>query len=194
MTRPGGSARLLALLLALVAVLALAACGAEEPAEGEFQEAETEGIYIEAGDLHYQVQLSRQLNPGLVSDQAYFEGIPPEDRELGADEIWFGVFMLVENREGEPFRAAEDFEIHDTQENVYRPIKLPEQNAWAYQPRSVRPEETLPFPDTGANERPPQGALILFKIRRFSFDNRPLELLITAPGDAEPSGGINLDV
>ena len=193
MTRPGGPARLLALLLMLVAALTLTACG-NHLEEGEFQEAETEGVYIKARDLHYQVQLSRQLNPGLASDQAYFEGIPAEDRELGADEIWFGVFMLVENREGEPFRAAEDFEIHDTQENVYRPIKLPVQNAWAYQPRAVGPEETLPVPDTGAAERPPQGALILFKLRRFSFDNRPLELLITAPGDAKPSGGINLDV
>ena len=192
--RPEAPVRLLALLLALVAALSFAACGAEEPTGDEFQEAETEGIYVNVRGLHYQVQLSRQLNPELASDQAYFEGIPPKDRELGLNELWFGVFMLVENREDEPVRSAEEFEIHDTQDNVYRPLELPEQNVWAYQPREVLGHKTLPVADTGPSERVPNGALLLFKLKRPSINNRPLELLITAPGDAQPLGGINLDV
>ncbi len=42
--RPGRPARLLALLLALVASLSFAACGQTEAGEGDFSEAETEGI------------------------------------------------------------------------------------------------------------------------------------------------------
>lgn len=185
-------ARLLALLLALVAAFALGACGQEET-EG-FVEGETEGVYIEAGGLEYQVQVSRQLNPRLPSDQSYFEGIPVEDRELGPDQVWFGVFLLVENRGDRPIPAADDFEVHDTQENVYRPLELPEENVFAYQARDVPPHDKLPVPDTAPAERPPNGALLLFKLRRFSFDNRPLDFFVTAQGEAEPAGLVKLDV
>lgn len=192
--RPGSPARLLALLLALVAALSFAACGQTEAGEGDFSEAETEGIYIEAQGLEYQVQVSRQLNPQLASDQSYFEGIEPEDRELGANEVWFGVFLRIENHHGKPIPAAEEFEIRDTQENVYRPVPLPEENVFAYQARDVPAHKNLPTADTPPEEREPNGSLLLFKLRRFSFDNRPLDFLITGRGDPRPSGGIKLDV
>ncbi len=52
--------RLVTLLTVLAAGTALSACGNRVD---EVHEAETEGIYVDVGDLQYQVQISRQLNP-----------------------------------------------------------------------------------------------------------------------------------
>ena len=37
---------------------------------------ETEGIYIDVGDLRYQVQISRIINPHDVEDRRYLQGLP----------------------------------------------------------------------------------------------------------------------
>ena len=171
--------RLLTVSLALVASLVLAACGQEAQDEGGFQTeiaivAETEAIYIDLAGLKYQVQVSRQLNPGLVDDRGYFADVPGEARELQDDEEWFGIWMRAENNEKEPHRLTDDFEIVDTQENVYRPIEFGPNNPFAYRPTIVQPNENYPDPNSPAGERQPQGSLILFKVKRFSLDNRPL--------------------
>lgn len=189
--------RLLPLSLALVASLLLAACGQEAQDEGGFQTeiaivAETEAIYIDIDGLKYQVQVSRQLNPALVDDRSYLTGVAQDARELGEDEEWFGIWMRAENNEEEPHRLTDEFEIVDTQENVYRPVAISPENPFGYQPVVVQPGENYPDPNSAAGERQPQGALILFKIRRFSLDNRPLELVITGRDGEKAS--VALDV
>jgi hypothetical protein len=89
--------------------------------------------------------------------------------------------MRAENNTKEPQRLARDFEIRDTQENVFRPVFVGPDNVFAYRPEVVRPNEDYPDPNSAAGERSPQGSLILFKIQRFSLDNRPLELIIRRP-------------
>jgi hypothetical protein len=98
----------------------------------------------------------------------------------------------VENVEHESLQNAVDFEIRDTQENVYRPIQIAPGNVWAYRSTTVEAEELYPHPNSPAGERQPNGALILFKLRRFSLDNRPLELFIT--GRQGQKAIVNLDV
>ena len=194
------SARLLAVLLTLASVLVLAACGAEEQpatkAESyqsvNAQLAETEGIYLTIDEMKYQVQVSRQLNPFLVDDESYLEGLSPADRRLGKDQEWFAVFMRVENEVDEPKPNAVDFEVKDTQENVYRPVRVGPSNVWAYRPTTVPPLELYPNPNSPAGERPPYATVLLFKLRRFSLDNRPLELIIT--GREGEQAIVNLDV
>ena len=61
------------LVVAAVAALALAGCG-EKADYVRF--AETEGIYVDVGNLVYQVQLSRFMNPGDVEDRDYMRGLP----------------------------------------------------------------------------------------------------------------------
>ena len=46
----------------------------------------------------------------------------------------------------------------------------------------------LPAPDTTANNGPTQGALLLFKIKVVSLDNRPLEVKIVDPDRAAEAG------
>ena len=66
--------------VALAAATSLAACGSggEEPTAGE-----TEGIYVNTGDLKYQVQISRQLNAADFEDRDYLTGLPVADQEAG---------------------------------------------------------------------------------------------------------------
>ena len=186
-------------LLMTLACLALVACGQEESEEGEYQSesaqlAETEGIYVTVDDLKYQVQLSKQLNPQLIDDRDYLKGVSGLSRDLGPEEEWFAVFMLVQNYAKEPIKAASQFVIVDTQENEYRPVAVDaDENIFAYRPEVVQPKETLPNSNAPARERQPNGSLILFKLRRESLDNRPLELVIRDPESGEQAI-VNLDV
>jgi hypothetical protein len=191
--------RCLALLLAVLAVPALSGCGSEQPeVEAGEQEtrpaqvAETEGIYLDIDDMKYQVEGSRELNPGIVSDSNYLSGLSADDRELGGEQEWFAVFIRIENHTERPIPNVENFQIVDTQENVYRPMPLGPENVWAYRPAAVEPEGIYPTLDSPAGERAPNGALLLFKIDQFSLDNRPLELVFE--GRSGERAIVNLDV
>ena len=81
-------------VLGVAAACALAACGEEKEPN---LRAETEGAYIELGELKYQVQISRPLNPGIRSDAELLSGLPPAQQELPADQQFFAVFIRVEN-------------------------------------------------------------------------------------------------
>lgn len=182
-------------LLALLAALAMAAAAGCGGAEHERLEADTEGLFIQfpGSELIYQVQLSRQLNPYIVDDRAYFVGIPPQKRILTGDHVWFAVFMRAQNVGEEPERPADVFWITDTTEEEYFPVDLGEDNVFAWRPEIVREDETIPRINSAANERPPNGALLLFRLEREALDNRPLELHVASPGEGEDAI-IRLDV
>jgi hypothetical protein len=192
------SPRLLALLAAAVLAFGASACGNEEQERQTYQSenaqvAETEGIYLEVGESKYQVQLSRQLNPLLIDDKDFFEGVSESDLDIAKDEVWFALWMRVENESEKPQQRASRFTITDTQENEYVPVTIGEPNPFAYRPGINEGEELYPLPNSPAGERAPNGALILFKLKRFSLDNRPLELQIEDPAGGEPAY-VNLDV
>src|SRR5687768_13952387 len=86
-------------------------------------EAPTEGLWVDVGALDYHVQGSRQLNPAIVPDNKYLTGVPQGVLPPGAKETWFGIFLRVENRTEEAHPVAEEIEIVDTDENVYRPLR-----------------------------------------------------------------------
>jgi hypothetical protein len=191
--------RSLLMLLALLALPGVAACGSEQPAvEAGEQDtrpaavAETEGIYLDVDELKYQVQSSRELNPNIVSDRNYLAGLGVDDRELGRQQEWFAVFLRVENHTDRPIPNVNNFQIVDTQENVYRPMPLGPENVWAYREAPVEPEGIYPTLDSPAGERAPNGALLLFKLDQFSLDNRPLEL--SFQGRSGQRAIVNLDV
>src|SRR5437764_811720 len=75
--------RPLALLAAASAALALGACGNKVAV---VKEGKTEGTYLNVGDLQYQVQISRALNPADVEDRDYLVGLPAAARGLKANE------------------------------------------------------------------------------------------------------------
>ena len=156
---------------------------------------ETEGIYLDVGELKYQVQISRYLNAADVEDEAYLKGLPLNTEQPAADETWFGVFVRVQNEtRGDAPAGAHDFEIHDTQENVYRPIPLDtEVNVFAYKADPIPPKSLIPAPDSAAAEGVIQGSLLLFKVTNESLQNRPLEFVIKA-GAGGGEATVDLDV
>jgi hypothetical protein len=179
------------LLLAAAVVLALAGCGGTT---GIRTTAETEGLYVDIGGLKYQVQMSRYLNPADVEDREYLVGLPESTAEPAADETWFGVWVRVQNVSGEPRPAADTWEIHDTQENIYRPIPVdPDANPFIFEAGTVPPHAVWPEPDSAAGQGPTQGLLLLFKLKHEALQNRPLELRFSN-GPQGDVGTYDLDI
>jgi hypothetical protein len=182
--------RPLVLLAVLLAGLMLNACGkADEPTS----EGETEAVYLELGGLQYQVQVSRQLNQYDVEDRSYIQGATGADTPLGPDDTWFGVFIRVYNAEGGLREPTSDFEVHDTQGNVYKPVPLDDSNVFRYEPIQLGKAAMIPTPGSIAYNGPVRGALLLFRMKIESLENRPLELIITQAG-VEGHAEVALDV
>jgi hypothetical protein len=173
--------------VALAAALTLVACGGtgEKPsAHGE-----SEGSYVQAGPLIYQVQMSRELNPANVEDAEYLQGLSAGAPAQG--EEWFGVWLRVQNDTDQAHVSASDFKIVDTTGAEYSPIALPATNPFSYQAVSVRSNDVFapvqPDPESGAGMGPINGSMVLFKLRTDVYANRPLELEIAPPDGGEPS-------
>ena len=181
--------RLLLLVLA-AACLGLAACG-NKPDTVTHGESEAE--YVTLGNMQYQVQLSRQINPGNIGDQQLLVGLPPRFRGLKRGEIWFGVWVRVFNKTGNASPAANEFKVVDTRGKVFAPIPLDHVNVFAYRPTEVPAGGEYPFPGSAQANAPTTGALVLFKLPVDALDFRPLELGFTGPG-ASGESTVRLDV
>jgi hypothetical protein len=182
-------ARLIALCIA-VAALVVSGCGNRVEVRTE---AKTEGTYIDVGDLKYQIQISRILNASDVEDTAYLRGIS-EGVAPAKDEVWFGVFMRVENETKRTLTPADRFEISDTQEQKFVPLNLDaEVNVFAYKPTPIPGGALIPHVGSAAADNTIQGSLILFKVKTSALYNRPLELRISSSRGGT-TGVIDIDV
>ncbi|MGX6448269.1 hypothetical protein ACVU7I_09420 [Patulibacter sp. S7RM1-6] len=131
--------RLIPLLAVALATTGLTACGSKEDVPTH---AETEAVFVSVGPkngpyVKYQVQVSRQLNPGDFAnaaargdqakvdpeDSEYLRGLPAQAVALKKnpqnpldDEAYFGVFISAYNDNKQPLRSAalSGFEIHDS--------------------------------------------------------------------------------
>jgi hypothetical protein len=197
MTRPSFRLRRPAALLAvLLASGGLAACGDHPNEHASVVTAANEGLYLSIGELKYQVQSSRQLNPNDVEDKAFLEGVPADQRALKPNEVWFGVFLQVENQGSTAMRPYGDIEIDDTQDEVFKPLTLDPSNPFAYRPNDLIPaKQILPLQDTPAYNSVNRGSMLLFKLTLTALDNRPLELkIVGTTATPEQTGIIELDV
>jgi hypothetical protein len=184
-------ARLALLCVAALAALAASGCGNKHD---KVTLAETEGIYVTVDDLKYQIQISRILNPAALDDASYLRGLPEDEAEPADDEVWYGIFMRVENDSDDPHPTAEEFTIVDTQDDEFEPVELdPAVNDFVYEPTELQPGEVLPAPDTAAADNTIRGGLILFKVTTESLANRPMELEIASPSGGE-GAVIDIDV
>jgi len=182
------------LLMFAVLAAALVAGGCGNKLETRTQ-GQTEGIYIDVGELKYQVQISRILNPSDVEDRNYLTNLPQGTAPPKGDEAWFGVWMRVENtNSGKSLPTASNFEIRDTQGNTFHPYAQVG-NAFAYQADpKLGPNSVLPLPDSPAGSGPIQGSLLLFKLTTTTLANRPLSFRIINPTDPTDVGSVDLDV
>jgi hypothetical protein len=187
--------RPIAVLAMLLASGGLTACGIHPDEDARVKHIENEGLYLSLGELKYQVQLSRQLNQYDIQDKSLLRGISAADQQLQADEVWFGVFLQVENESKEPMKPSGDIEVIDTQEEVFKPLTLDDTNMFAYRATDAIPAgEVLPLADTPGYDTPIRGSMLLFKLKRAALDNRPLELKIEGTTTPPQTGIIDLDV
>lgn len=180
---------------ALCAALSLSACGAEsDPSVGI-----NEGAYVDVGDVAYQVQISRTLNPKSQEDPSYLVGVPASENKLGSNEQWFAVFLRAQNFGDHPLPVATKFRIVDTdipKGQEYEPIKLdPKVNIFAWNPtKKLDPWFIYPDASSVAGTGPVrQGGELLFKISNTVYQNRPLILEILG-NDGKPVAEVDLDL
>jgi hypothetical protein len=195
----------IAALLATALSGAVVACGSEEELHV------IEGEPLEAGDVSYNVQITRFLNPDDPEDQGYLVG--QERPEPG--EAYLGVFLTIENEGDEAVEVPSEFTVTDTEGTHHEPI--PSTSPYALQVPGLEPDvETLtesdedletvedlqplevpadgeiPIPDTTAAEGVIGGAMLLFVVEQEVTENRPLELEI--PLEDGETGVIELDI
>lgn len=178
------------LLVAALAAAALAGCGAKSD---KVTEGTTEGTYLDVGDLKYQVQISRLLNPFSREDRSLLVDVPPS-QSLASGQQWFGVFLRVQNTTGGPLPMASRYQIVDTQGNVFRPIPVGPKNVFVFRRGRLGANDVFPLANTPAADSTTQGALLLFRIPNADLENRPLEFQIRSPLPPREIGSVALDV
>ncbi len=183
--------RLLLPAVAALPVIVLSGCAGGHK-EAVVHHAKTEGIYVDVGELDYQVQISRQLNPGVSPDKGYFAGLPDYVQPLTEDEVWFGVSVRVQNQTDEPHESTDEFTIEETTGETFTPLDIDAEDIpLAYAPQVIGPKQVYPDPDELSGDSPTQGGMLLFKIPYSSLGNRPLEFKIEADGE---EAVVDLDV
>jgi hypothetical protein len=184
--------RILFVMLCALAAVAVG-CGNKHH---EVTAADTEGIWIDVGHLDYHIQGSRQLNPYVVPDDRYLTGLPSDVGQPTGTETWFAVFLRIENKTDEAAKTATEFEIEDTDGEIYTPVAIDTKvNPFAYLPQTLGPKQAMPHPDSSQEVDSTQGSMLLFKLPLSSYQNRPLAFRIKAPDGPEPhEAHLDLDV
>src|SRR5262249_47220645 len=152
----------LALVAMLFATLAASGCGVGDEHDV------SEGEALDLGDLTYNVQITRFLNPGDPEDKAYLEGVPPAP----AGKRYLAVFMTIDNNGDSAATVPTWFKVSDTQHNTYQAANV--SNAYGLKLGGhVPPDSGLPAADTPAADGPIGGAIGLFADRHGIPENRP---------------------
>ena len=181
--RPGHKGALALVLLCALAVLGVAGCGNDLGKEAD------EGVPIQLGDLKFNVQETRFLNPSQPDDKQYLEG---QKLPTPAGKDYLGVFLTIHNTGDNPVRLPTnaDMSVVDTTGAAYESI--PSHTDFAAPLGSVlAPGGDIPAPGTAAANGPTQGALVLFLVDQNLSENRPPKLEINSAGE---SGEITLDI
>ncbi|MBV9335394.1 MAG: hypothetical protein JO262_04150 [Solirubrobacterales bacterium] len=152
------------------------------------------GVYVTSGPITYQLQVSRELNPYLTEDAQYVSGLPTGAGALGANQLWYGVFLWAKNQTKHSELTAHSFDIVDSGNHHYYPLQLNAGlNGYAWTPQLLPPAGQEPKLNTTASFGPTQGGLLLFKLPTAVYSNRPLTLEIFPPGGGK-QGDISLDL
>jgi hypothetical protein len=149
--------------------------------------------YFNLGNVTYQIQISRALNPFGTEDVQYLAGVRGA-QNLPADELWYAVFLWAKNQNKQTMKTADTFEIVDSEGTVYHATPLNSSiNPYAWTSQALGQNQTEPGADSTAGYGPTGGGLVLFKLNDSIYSNRPLTLEIFQPGDPTPAK-VSLDL
>ena len=171
------------LAAALFAAALLSGCETDPESDLSVEE----GQPMKLGELLYNVQISRFLNPRDQEDEAYLAGQPPPPN----DKLYLAVFMLIENEGDAIQEVPSDFTVLDTAGTEFDPV--PSDSLFALElGGTVEAKDQLPEPESTAANGPIEGAMVLFLIDEASTEDRPLILEI--PSSAGSLGEVELDI
>ena len=174
---------LVVLVLVAAASFGFSACGEEHGTEA------VEGQPLELGELIYNVQITRFLNPDNVEDATYLEGQP----EAPPGEEYLAVFIrIVNDSDEEAHSIPDEFEIVDTRGDTFEALETESPFALEFGVE-VPPDGEIPPYDTPARSGPIKGAMLLFRVTDEAVENRPIALEIPEADGAE-AGSIDLDL
>ncbi len=179
------------LIGAAICAATISACGAGEHAT--YSDNLGPG-YVQVGQLYYQVQVSRELNPWSDEDRFYLQGFSGSQRQLPVADEWFGVSIQVYNWTDRAHTPTADFFITDTVGDRYTPLPNGAPNPYSYVPTPIPAGGQLPGIDTDAFTGWSQGEFLIFKIPYASLVNRPFVLHIVNGADTAQQSRIELDV
>ena len=184
------SRRLRILACALGLALGIAACGQTSQPPSTLNN----GVYVDAGPITYQLQVSRELNPYVTEDRQYLAGLPAGTSGPTSSELWYGVFLWAKNQTQHAQPTSDNFVIMDSNGGRYYPLRLDTWvNGYAWTQQVLAPSAIEPEPNSTASEGPTQGGLLLFKLPTAVYANRPLTLFIYPHGGGK-TGEISLDL
>lgn len=173
----------LALAAALLVGVVLSGCNTDPESDLSVDE----GQPVKLGDLLYNVEISRFLNPRDPEDRAYLAGQPPPPN----DKLYLGVFMLIQNESDTAQEVPADFKVVDTEGTEFKPI--PSNSLFALKlGGQVGGNDQLPEPESTAANGPIQGSMVLFLIDENATEDRPLTLHI--PSSSGSTGEVELDI
>jgi hypothetical protein len=178
--------RIGAVIAAVVAIAAgVVLSGCDTAPENADQVSEGQGIKLD--DLLFNVQITRQLNPGDAEDKAYLVGQKP----LGPEQYYLGVFMRVQNEGDTSAQVPTDMSVVDTVGDTFRP--LPSNSLFALKLGDILAGgDELPEGESPAANGPIQGSMVLFRITTSAIQDRPLTLHITTSTGS--AGEVELDL
>ena len=185
------SARRLRIIACVLGVaVGLAACGQTAHPTSALNN----GVYVDAGPITYQLEVSRELNQYSTEDSQYLAGVPATARTLRPNQLWYGVFLWALNQNKFSARTSGNFVIQDSEGRRYYPLVLSHTlNPYTWTAQTLAYNAIEPSPDTTASLGPTQGGLLLFKLNTSVYDNRPLTLEILGP-TRRVWGTISLDL
>jgi hypothetical protein len=171
-----------ALVLGALA-LAVGACGEKK------QTHVVEGEPIEIGNLQFNVQLTRFLNPSDPEDAEYLEG---EQVPAPTGKVYLAVFMETKNESDSdvPLPTVDDMKVTDTTGGTYTPVDTNTVFGFPFG-ESLAGGAEIPTPDSAAASGPIKGSVVIFLVDQTVSENRPLELEVSANGAV---GTIELDI
>jgi hypothetical protein len=154
--RPGHKGALALVMFCALAVLGVAGCGNDLGQEAD------EGVPIQLGDLKFNVQETRFLNPAQPDDREYLEG---QQLPTPAGKSHLGVFLEIHNTGDNAVRLPSnaDMSVVDTTGAAYESI--PSHTDFAASLGSTLASGgNIPVAGTAAANGPTQGALVLFLV------------------------------
>jgi hypothetical protein len=169
--------RVLTLLCFAALAGGVTACGNKDVKQG-VDEPAREGLALPLDGVDYNVFITRELNIKIPPDDAYFAG--PEAKP---GETLYGVFIQVCNHSKDTHQTVNSFKITDNQGNEFEPEALPSDNAFAYHPAQLMPDECIPEAGSVAQLGPSAGKMLLFRLPLANTEYRPLELEIKGQRD-----------